>query len=220
MISFGSRLSDLANHLGKEDQEVAHALGISKSQMSHYTTGKRKVPSELLQKMIEVYGINPEFLFREDAPLYVTNDTTCRQHTYPYYPVYVSAGLPTEVEPLTKKHAESITFPDTMMGKWAGSKNIYFIKVNGDSMNKVIPHHSFIAVKPATLSSLCDGDIVLYSNTHKYSVKRFYNDKKNKRIVFRPDSTNLHFTDSVISYEDANELLIHGKVILYLVEPH
>lgn len=78
--------------------------------MSHYTTEKRKVPSELLQKMINVYGINPEFLFREDAPLYVTNDTTCKQHAYPYYPLYVLTDLPTGVTPLTKHNMKSITY--------------------------------------------------------------------------------------------------------------
>lgn len=68
------------------------------------------------------------------------------------------------------------------MGKWAGSKDIYFIKVNGDSMNKVIPHHLFTAVKPAILSSLCDGDIVLYSNTHQYASNDFTMTRRMRKL--------------------------------------
>lgn len=36
------------------------------------------------------------------------------------------------------------------MGKWAG-KDIFMMKVNGDSMNRVITHGFLIGVKPYTI---------------------------------------------------------------------
>ena len=65
--------------------------------------------------------------------------------SYDYFPISVSAGLPINVEPTVE--AKKITIPDELLGKHAGGKNIYFMKVNGDSMNKIIPHDSLIAVK-------------------------------------------------------------------------
>src|SRR5699024_12808736 len=70
MVSFGDRIRALANSLGKDEQDVAKDLNLTKSRLSHYISGRTKVPSELLQKIVDTYKINPLFLFREDAPLY------------------------------------------------------------------------------------------------------------------------------------------------------
>lgn len=232
MTTFGERLKALTGRLGKEDQDVAEDLGLSKSQMSHYTTGKRKVPSELLQKIIDVYGINPQFLFKEDAPLYLTHDTSHSiinessavyrpkpSYQYDFYPVPVAAGILSTIEGVTEMGVEKITLPDSIMGNYAGSDDMFFMRVNGDSMNKVIPHHSMIAVKKVNLDALNNNDIVVYSNDYQYSVKRYYNDGNNKRLIFRAESTDSSFADQTYSYEESDNLIIHGKVVLYIVSP-
>lgn len=56
---------------------------------------------------------------------------------------------------------ETIRIPDSLMGKWAGREDIFMTRVNGDSMNKVIPHSSLIAVKEVTLEELYDNDMVV-----------------------------------------------------------
>lgn len=222
---FGERLKALARALGKDDQDVAHDLGLSKAQMSHYTTGKRKVPSELLQKIIDIYGINPQFLFDKDAPLYMykrNDDTDVIKETqvlyqtksrYPFFSISVSAGLPIGVEPITE--FETIEVSNEILGKYAGSKNIYFMRVNGESMNKVIPHGSLIAVKQIEVENLKNGDIVVYSNGHDYAVKRFY--QTEDKFIFRPESYDPVFTDYIIEKADSEELRLHGKVIAYIV---
>ncbi|MDT2294903.1 S24 family peptidase [Paenibacillus larvae] len=119
---------------------------------------------------------------------------------------------------ITEDNLETITLPDAMMGKWAGSEDIYIMRVNGESMNKVIPHNSLIVVKDVELSELKNGDIVVYSNGNEYSVKHFYKDEVNNRVIFRPDSTDPSFTDYLVSYEDTTEIKIHGKVVMYVVD--
>lgn len=228
MTTFGERLKVLADKLGKEDQDVAYDLGLSKAQMSHYTTGKRKVPSELLQKIITTYGINPSFLFRDDAPLYLdvypeskpevflvkeTND-----HRYNYYPVSIAAGQPTSVDYVTENKTEKISIPNALMGKWAGSKDVYITKTNGESMNKIMPNNSLMVVKEISISQLKDGDIVIFSHDNEYSVKKFFDDTENERFIFRPDSNDTRFIDYVVHYSASQELKIHGKVVMYIVE--
>src|SRR5699024_451317 len=135
--------------------------------------------------------------------------------SYPYYPISVAAGLPENVNSVTNDDVEQIEIPDSIMGKWAGNKDIYLMRTNGESMNKVIPNGSLIAIKPINLSNLKDGDIVVYSDANDYSVKRFY--RHDDKLIFRPDSTDLSFTDYIAS-ADNNELKIHGKVVIYIVE--
>src|SRR5699024_728379 len=81
------------------------------------------------------------------------------------------------------------------------------LNVNGDSMDKIIPDGSLIAVKPIELTEIKNGDIVVFSNVYEYSVKRYY--KHDDKLVFRPESSNLaHFAQT---YSVNDDVTIHGK---------
>lgn len=57
----------------------------------------------------------------------------------------------------------------------------------------------------------------MYCYDGEYAVKRFY--KQDNKIIFRPDSSDLSFTDLVINVNDNElDLKIKGKVVLYIVE--
>lgn len=219
MVTFGERIRKLANELGKEEQDLAKDLGLTKSQLSHYINGRRKVPSELLQKIVDTYNISPLFLFRETEQLYEVVKEEKEAYTtkseYKYFPAYVSAGLPNDVEAITEY--ETISIADKIMGKYANSKDIYFIKINGESMNKVIPHNSLVAVRPvSTVHDLKNGDIVVYRKDGEYAVKRYI--KQPDKVIFRPESNDNSFTDDVVKNENLDSVTIKGKVVLYIVE--
>ena len=108
----------------------------------------------------------------------------------------------------------TISIPDELLGKYAGNKDIFFMKVNGDSMNNLFPHNSLIAVCPHDLHELKDGDIVVYSHNYDYSVKTFY--RNNDELIFKSNSNIPKFHDYVFKDNDEN-LRIHGKVITYIV---
>lgn len=225
IIKFGSRIRELGERIGKEEQQIAKDLDLTKSQLSHYINGRRKVPSELLQKIVDIYDINPQFLFREDAPLYQEESSVAessgqyevnKSTEYNYYPTAISAGLPYEVDGITQKDIQKLSIPDAIMGKHAGDQSIMLMRVNGDSMNKTMPDQSLIAVKPVTLDQLSNDDIVVYSYNHEYSVKYYYKD--GDEIIFRPHSTDRVHRDTVFNLDDANELHIHGKVVMYIVD--
>lgn len=217
LVTFGSRISLLAKKLGKEHQELARDLGLSKAQLSHYTTGKRKVPSELLQKIVDTYGINPEFLFKEDAPLYMTRSSSqeINMAEYPILPTSISAGLPLSVDPINENDIETIAIPDHLMGKWAKDKDIFFMKINGDSMNNIMQDGALVAVKPVKIHHLKNGDIVVYSVGGDYAIKRFF--QRGNKIIFKPDSKDVMFSDFE-TLVDNEDLKIHGKVVLYFGE--
>lgn len=139
-------------------------------------------------------------------------------HDYNFFDANVAAGVPTTIEAFDDDHFEQIGIPDMVMGKYAGCSDVFFTSINGDSMNNVIPNKSMIAVKK--IDSTLDfenGDIVVFSKDNEFSVKRFINDKDNDRLIFRPDSKNPSFTDVVVSYEDTDNLVLYGKVVVYVV---
>ena len=213
MVKFGERLRELASKLGIEEQKMASDLGLTKSQMSHYINGNRKVPSELLQKIVDVYKINPLFLFRTDEDLFVFKEDKVIYEIndkYTYFPTAISAGQPLDIEGLTKH--EVISLPDTLLGKHAGHKDLFFAHINGDSMDRLMPDESLIGIKPVNIESLRNGDIVVFSDNYDYSVKHYY--RYGDTLVFKPNSNSSH---DEIECSINDDIKIHGKVVMYIV---
>src|SRR5699024_11321360 len=138
--------------------------------------GKGSIDSVV--KIAKVLNVSVEYLIGED-----TEDRETPSTQYTYLPPAIGAGLPLNVDGVTD--AEKISIPDAVMGKYAGNKDIIISKINGDSMDKLMNDGSFIAIKPIdSADSLNNGDIVVFSHNHEYSVKCFY--KHDDTLVFKP----------------------------------
>ncbi len=212
-MNIGQRIKKARESKGKTLLEVANNLGVTEATVQRYESGNIKnLKLDTISEIAMFLKVSPAYLMGwKDS----TEDFT-RESNYTYYPVSISAGSPFNVDGITK--AEEITIPDAVMGKWAGSEDICIMRVNGDSMNKVIPDQSLIAVKEIDTHSLKSDDIVVFSNDNDYSVKRFFDDEVNEKFIFSPESTDRSFTDYTVDYRDAQDLKIHGKVVLYIVE--
>lgn len=197
-------------------KELGLRLGVKHNTISSYENGTNEPDQDILFALAEVFNISINDFF-PDIENNNFNNNTSFDFEYDFIPVPVSAGIPLNIDGMKMNDVEKIKIPDFIMGRYAKRRDIWIMKINGDSMNKVIPHGSLIAVKSSTLDDLKDNDIVVFSNGYEYSTKRFFNDKINERIIFRPDSTELCFTDYTIPYKNAHELKIHGKVVTYIV---
>ena len=94
---------------------------------------------------------------------------------------------------------------------------IYKVKIPSESMVPTLNVNDRLFVTRVYNPEKLDrGDIVVFSYDNDYSVKRFIDDKQNKRFIFRPESTDEVFTDYVVSYDNASLLKIHGKVVVYI----
>ncbi|WP_127588911.1 LexA family protein [Paenibacillus koleovorans] len=214
-MSVGDRIKKQRKLLGMSVDTLAEKLNKNRATVYRYESDDiDNMPISILEPLAKALKVSPGYLMGwVDESEDLTSTTS-----YPYYPVSISAGLPSHVEHLHLEDVQKIEIPDCMMGKWASNDDIYITRINGDSMNKTIPHGSLIVVKQVELSNLKNGDIVVYSDRNEFSVKRFFNDSENERIIFRPDSQISSFADHVLPYREAGDIQIHGKVILYLVE--
>lgn len=197
--------------LGMSQTEFAKKNNIppsSLNSMLQRDVGKASVDNVI--KVCKGLGITVEELERLSTS---TNErkSVMPVNEYPYFPTSVAAGLPTEAEPISK--SDIIKLPSLVLGRDA-NQEIYFVHANGDSMDKIFPDGSLLAVKQVkTTSELCNGDIVVFSTNGDYSVKRFY--KADDKLIFRPESHNPVHTDQIYSPQD--EIHIHGKVVTYIV---
>ncbi len=111
----------------------------------------------------------------------------------------VAAGSPT----LAVEHVEG-TIPLPM--EWAGGKDIFLLRVKGDSMSPYILPDDYVIVR--SQSSAENGDIVVTLLGEEATVKRFF--KKGKRIELKPDNERW---ETIQIEEGAREAQILGKVI-------
>lgn len=208
-MSVGERIKRRRKQLKMSADELGAKIGKNRATIYRYESSEiENLSIELIPSLARALNVSPAYLmgWEQIEPSQMSTD-------YRYFPeVKISAGLPICIESVEK--SELITIPDELLGKYAGNKDIFFTKVNGESMNKVIPHDSLIAIKSISTKDLKNGDIVVYSNGYDYSVKIFYD--ADDKFIFRPNSTNPTFTDYMVD-KNNEDLRLHGKVVTYIV---
>lgn len=213
MKVLGKNIKKLRESRGLTQPKLAEVIGVSSfSTVSKWESGKNSPRGRELVLLSKYFNVSVDDLLGINQNGEITTSSE-----YDYYPVSISAGLPNNVDGITNNDVKRISIPDNIMGDNAGDKNIFFIRANGDSMNNVFPDGSLLAVKQVPLSSLHDSDIVVYSCNYDYAVKRFYHDRKKGKFIFQPDSSDKRFIGRDITYEEAKDLNLYGKVVLYIV---
>jgi repressor LexA len=111
----------------------------------------------------------------------------------------VAAGKPT----LAVEHVEgTISLPT----EWAKGKEVFLLKVKGDSMSPYILADDYVVVR--SQPSAENGDVVVTLVGDEATVKRFF--KKGRRIELRPDNERW---ETIQIEEGSGEVQILGKVI-------
>ena len=111
----------------------------------------------------------------------------------------VTAGKPI----LAVEHVEgTLPFP----ADWVKGKDLFLLKVKGDSMTPYILPDDYVVVR--SQSSAENGDVVVALVGEEATVKRFF--KKGKRIELRPDNERW---ETIRIEEGPERIQILGKVI-------
>ena len=199
--------------------DIANKIGVSKATVSRWESGNiSNMRRDRIAKLAEILQISPAVIIGiRDTN--VTPVIECSSHKYSYVDAPISAGTPETFDDVYE--LPSISVADCFLGRYAGNKDVVIMRVNGESMNRIIPDKSVIAVKRnVDINSIHDGDIVVvYINGSNcgYTVKHFYRDTKKDIIILRPDSTCTSFTDITVNKENDDSLYLIGKVIAYNV---
>lgn len=207
------KLKQLRKDRGLKQEDVAFKLNMSTSAYGYYEQGKTTPPLYNLKKLASLYDISISELTGEKNDTVEMLGQAVTMNKYPYIDDYVSAGSPVTIEGM--KDVPNIYVPDELLGSYAGSKRLFFLKVNGESMNKIIPNGSTIGViSYNSINDIKNGDIVVYATEdHSFAVKYFYKEKN--KLIFKPSSTYHYYYDKAFDIND--NIRIIGKVVIYSV---
>lgn len=210
-MDMGQIIKMLRERNGWTQEQLGEKLGVQKAAINKYEKGNvENMKRRMILQLSEIFDVSPSYLLGSEN---VSTTNMQPNFKYHYFDTPISAGAPDRVDGLT--HTDTIELPDNLMGRYAGQRDIFITRVNGESMNRIIPDGSLIAVKPVEIHQIKDGDVIVYSDGGDYSVKRFY--KRDEQLIFKPDSKDESFYDYITTIENT-DLKIHGKVVVYIVE--
>ena len=212
-----ANIKDIRKKLGYTMKELSLIVGVSEATISRWESGDiANMKQNNIVSLANALNISPlQVLDFDDTS--IKGNSINNADLYKYFPVSISAGSLENIDAI--QEYELVSISDKILGKYAKNKNIILLKINGESMNKIIPDGSYIVVDTSrnTIHDIKDRDIVVFSENGSYSVKRYINDSANQRILFKPDSTDDTFTAIEVKYENSEDLRLIGRVVKYIV---
>lgn len=211
MSTFSKVFSRLISKSELNDAEVARRLNVNKSTISRWKTGEQSPQLSKIKEIALMFGVNPLLFVGDELGIEVedTNKTINVIGDSIPRPLYgsISAGLPLEMIPIE----EYIDIPRTVAEQFPDA---FLLKVNGDSMNKVVPNGAYALIAPC--KNVTNGDVVAVSvNGYDATLKRIY--KLQNTTVLEPDSYNPeHRAQTYDLKEESQTITVIGKLVWFM----
>lgn len=200
-----NRIKNLREELNMTQQELADKLEGAKSTVAMYEKGNRKPSLEVLVKLSEIFDCSIDYLLgKTDVRKPIENINNPKK--YYMCPVYgrISAGQPNWAEECIEGRLPI----DIELMNIVNPEECFFLRVNGESMNKEIQNGSYALIRKT--DSVDDGDIaVVLVNGYDATLKVF--NRQGDFILLEPMSTDSSFKTQV--YGKDTEIKIIGKYI-------
>ena len=202
-MAFKDNLKKAREMSGISQAKLASMLNITQSAVTHWEGGNRQPDIDTINRLADIFGVSVDFLIGTTTVPdgVVVNRITVMTSRVPVYGS-IPAGTPFEA---IQDILDDVQIPDWLAKK----KDLFGLKVVGDSMNKVVPD-GFIAVLQKT-DLLENGEIgAVLVNGFDATLKKFY--KLTDSIVLEPLSYNPEHMPMMIN-PGGYEVKIIGKLL-------
>lgn len=203
MDSFQNRLKISIDRSNLTQSEIARRIGTGRSTISGWLKGDYEPNSENIYKLARLFNVSEAWLLGfvdEEYELRVDINTK-KKLEVPL--LNVSGGK--EVEDYSQVE-ETVEAPSRLNHY---GNDLFAIRVNGDSMNKILPNDSIVICVKA-YEEPKTGDIVVYKKENEFAVKRYI--KTEQMIIFEPVSFDTSFESIIYNIGDDREIEILGTV--------
>lgn len=190
---------------GWTQQDLAERMGTSQQVIQRYETGARNLKASVLVRLSEVLGVTVAYL------LGMTDGVDDRMG-FVGVPLYgsIAAGRPIEMEATDTLHP----VPITIYERWPSA---FLLRVEGDSMNRVLPNGSYALVNPCSSVDHDGQPYALRINDRNATIKRVFRVADGYEL--RPDSTDPHYQPQIITPESSpvDTVAIIGRVVWHCI---
>jgi repressor LexA len=206
MMSIGKNIKRLRKIHNLSQKELAEIAGVSNKAVSTWENDIKEPRMGVIQKIADHFGISKsDIIESQDIINLQKSKGNCSK--VPYLGS-IAAGIPLEMVVIK----EEITIPDEIFHK---HPHAFFVKVEGDSMNKIIPPNVLALIDPTL--EVKNGDIAAVAvNGYDATLKRFY--RFQDGITLEPESFNpkhkTQFYDA--KSQEYNPIHVKGKLVWYM----
>lgn len=215
-IGFAENLKKLREAKGWTKAELGKRVGVSDVTIGYWESGKTEPRMGKVEMVAEILGVTTDELLFTTAPAAPAKNHI-KNITFPVgtsnkVPLYgsVAAGIPLEMMPVN----EYIEIPSAIATKYPEA---FLLRVNGDSMNRIIPHGAYALVDPC--ESVNNGEIAAVTvDGDEATLKRFF--RLHNSIALEPDSYN---PDHGVKIFDNNNMIpvkVIGKLVWFMAAPN
>lgn len=202
-----------------KQKDLAQKLQLSAPLISRIENGSIDVSDAVLSKYADFFSIPLSKLraIRDDSNSQTSELSPIKDDFFenlesvkvPYFES-LSAGM--EAELTSNNPLFYIEIP-VKKGSYTAKKNLIAIKINGESMNKIIPNHSIAILD--TKAEFISGSIVAYQLGNDYGIKRILELSDSIQLI--PESTIPSFKIKTIDKYNLteNDFYIIGKMISF-----
>lgn len=209
---FSEVFSNLISQSKYSKKELAKELNVSESTIERWKTGDLSPTLPRVKEIAKFFEVNPLIFISEkfqNEVLESINNCIDKQKCI-QIPLYgtIPAGEPLEM----LEAVDHIEVPLSIASKYPKA---FFLKVSGESMNKVIHSGTYALINPCL--EVGNGDIcAVVVNGYSATLKRFY--KLHNSIVLEPDSFNPNYSSKIyeLNKEDSVIINIIGKMVWFM----
>lgn len=205
-MSFGNNLKKIRQEHEMTQEELAKRIDTSRSNIANYENDKNMPSIEILNKLSEILNCSTDYLLgKSDARNNASNIDESDKKFY-MCPVYgqISAGQPNWAEECIEGR---LPLDPDLMGI-VNPEEHFFLRVNGESMNKVIRNGAFALIHKQDMVE--DGEIaVVLVNGYDATLKKFT--RQGDMIILEPESNDDSFKTQV--YDKNTIIKILGKYV-------
>ena len=201
---FSQRLTELIKNSNYILNDMEEAVGKRAATISRYATGEIKnVKRSTIIKIANFFNVNPAWLAGLSDDKYINKNSSSQFYMCPVYG-QISAGQPNWAEECIEGR---LPIDPELMGI-VNPEEHYFLRVNGESMNKVVKNGAFALIHKQDY--VVNGEIaVVLVNGDNATLKHF--SKEGDIIVLTPDSTENEFKHQI--YTKETPIKVIGKYV-------
>lgn len=199
-MSFGNNLKKIRQDNNLTQEELAKKINTSRSNIANYENDKNMPSVDVLEKLSKALNCSTDFLLGK------FQEKEINKIKYYMCPVYgrISAGQPNWAEECIEGRLPI----DIELMNIINPEECFFLRVNGESMNKEIQNGAYALIRKTDVVD--DGDIaVILVNGFDATIKKF--SRQGDLVILEPMSTDPTFTTQV--YGKDTEIKVIGKYI-------
>ena len=192
---------------GWSQQQLADAIGATQQTIQRYESGARDIKSSVIIKLSEALGVTISYLLGMES-----EKIDSSPNSFVDVPLYgsIAAGKPMEMIAVEGSHP----IPTKIREKYPDS---FLLKVEGDSMNRVLPNGCYALVDPRQTADCNGAPYAVCVNGYDATIKRVR--KLNNGFELVPDSNDPTYEKRTYNFNepDTETVTVIGRVVYYVL---